>query len=543
MTNPVVTTYGIASLAAILCTADKSIGAGLFREAIADLNNVPDDIFRDSGKVLPVATFSGLWKVVMGPGAKCDAALPQPSDHAREKRESERRQASAFLEQAKFTDDYDRAAQLAMAALETGDPYQLDVASITGFLIQFRVPAPELADDVFERAIAFATEGLVPNVDALADLGNYLFLAPAFVGKSEPVLNRTTYTVSGSSFSNWQGDHDNTNPDMVTAYIGAVADLFSNNANAASLDPVAAYATVFQLLPKARDLTLGDADTLQKVLDQMQTQYPSAAAAVEARLGAEPPSVANQSTFAHLMAQIRAAIAAGQFAQARDLLADVDGVTTRSQIGSLIDFSEAAYAIRGKDSDRVLALAGRLSGGVKRSLLFAGVAATAANRLTAIMALHLGMKDAELLSYEQRIAFLSALAASSLQADRDEAQAVLNLLISSSNDDATSPRKSRFDPKDSGPFDSRRVLFGSGGFIETVQAAHGRQNFSLKVTGVSAYSLEAFIAQAKAMDFMQLEATVEGLHNELQLTRAYLALAQLRLKAAKAGSGPGGREK
>jgi hypothetical protein len=536
MTNPVAVTYGIASLAAILCPVDKPLGADLFREAVSDLNNTPDDMFRDSGKVLPVATFSGLWKLVMGPGAKCDATLPQPSDHAREKREAERRQAASFLAQAKFTDDYDRAAQLAQAALEAGDPSQLDIASITGFLIEFRVPAPELADDVFERAIAFATEAEIPNIGALADLGNYLFLAPAFVGKSEPVLNRTTYSVNGSTFSNWQGDHDNVNPDMVTAYIGAVADLLSNNAIAASFDPVAAYATAFQLLPKAQDLALGDADTLQKVLQQMQAQYSSAAAAVEARLGAEPPAVPNQSNFARSMARIRAALAAGRFAEARDLLTEVDGVPTRSQIAALIDFSEAAHAMRGKDSDHAMDLAGKLPGGVKRSLLYAGIVATAANRLTAIMALHLGLKDAELLSYEQRMALLPAFAAACMAVDRDETQGVLNQLIASSNDASTTPRKSRFDPKDTRAFDGARVLFGPGGFQETVQSARGRQNFSLKVTGVSAFSLESFIAQAKSMDFMQLEATVEGLRNELQLTKAYLALARLRLKMAKSVS-------
>ena len=57
-----------------------------------------------------------------------------------------------------------------------------------------------------------------------------------------------------------------------------------------------------------------------------------------------------------------------------------------------------------------------------------------------------------------------------------------------------------------------------------------RQNFTLRVTGVTAFSLEAFIAQAKHADFLRLVATVEGLHNEVQLIKGYLALAALRLK-------------
>lgn len=534
MTNPVLTTYGVASLAAIVCPFDTGLGSDFFREAVADLNNIPDDIFHNSGKVLPVATFSGLWKVVMGQGMKCDATLPQPNDHARAKRESERREAASFLDQAKVTDDYDRAAQLAQAALEAGDPYELDIGSITAFLIQFRVPAPDLADDVFQRAIAFTLEAQIPNIDALADLGNYLFVAPPFAGKSEPVLNRTTYTVNGSTFSNWQGEHDNTNPDMAAAYIGAVADLLLNNPAAAQLDPVAAYATAYQLLPKARGLALGDADDLEKVLAQMEAQNPSAAAAVGATLGAQPASVSNQSRFALLVNRIRAAISAGRFEQAREILPDVDGVTVRSQIGTFIDFSEAAYAIRGKNADRAMNLAGRLPDGVKRALLYAGIVATAADRLTAIFALHLGLKDADLLSYEQRMALLPALAAAASAVDRDETQAVLSLLIASANGANTMPRKSRFNPKDSVSFDGNRILFGPGGFQEVIQGAQGRQSFPLKVTGVNAFSLEQFIAQEKGEDLMRLEATVETLHNELQLTKAYLALAQLRLKLAKA---------
>jgi len=534
MTNAVVIGYGIASLGAIACPFDKSLGADLFREAVADLNNVPDGMFHDSPKVLPVATFSGLWKLTMGPGMKCDATLPQPNDRAREKRASERREAASFLSQAQATGDDDRAAQLVQAALETGDPYQLDIAAITAFLIQLRVRAPDLADDLFERGIAFALEAEVPNIDALADLGNYLFLAPPFVGKSEPVLNRTTYTVSGTAFWNWQGEHDNTNPDLVTAYIGAVAGLLANNAAAANVDPVAAYALAYQLLPKARDLGLVDADDLEKFLTQAGAQNSSAAVGVGAALGGQPASVSNQSKFARSIAQIKAAISAGRFEQARDILTGVDGVTVRSQIGSVIDFAEGAYAIRGKDSDRAMALAGKLPGGVKRALLYAGVVATAANRLTAIFALHLGLKDADLLSYEQRMALLPALAAAARPVDRDETQAVLSLLIASINDASTTPRKSRFDPKYSLPFDGPRVVFGPGGFQEAIQGAQGRASFPLKVTGVNAFSLEQFIGQAKSEDFMRLEASVGTLRNEFQLTKGYLALAKLRLKLAKA---------
>jgi hypothetical protein len=532
MTNPVVTAYGIASLGAIVCPADQSLGADLFEEAVADLNAIPDSVFHDSLKVLPVATFSGLWKVVVGPGMKCDPALSQPNDGARAKREFERREAASFLEQAKLADNYDRAAQLAQAALETADPNSLDVGSFTSFLIHFRVPAPDLADDLFQRAIAFTMESQIPSVDALAELGNYLFEAPQYVGKSEPMLDRVTSTVNGAAFSNLQGLRDEANPDLVTAYIGAVSDLLSGNSVAANVDPVSAYATAYQLLSKARSLTLDSADSLEKVVSQLEAQNSGVAAAVQAKL--ESSAAPSPSKFGRLMAQIRAAMSAGRFADARDILTEVDGVTVRSLIGSSIDFYEAAYSMRAKDADRTMALAGRLPPGAKRALVYAGVVATSGNRLTAIFALHLGLKDADLLSYEQRMALLPALATAASGVDRDETQAVLSSIVSSQNDANTSPRKSRFDPRSSLAFDGPRILCGPGGFQESIQGAQGRVTFPLQVTGAAAFSLQDFIAQAKNVDFMRLEATVEGLHNELHLTRAYLALALLRLKTAKA---------
>lgn len=535
MTNPVVTAYGIASLGAIACPADQALGSELFHEALADLNAIPDGAFHDSPKVLPVATFSGLFKIVVGQGVKCDPDLPQPNDHAKAKRDAERHEAAQFLAQAKMVDDYDRAAQLAQAALEAGDPYELDITSITAYLIELRVKAPDLSDDLFQRAIAFAMEAQVPSIDALADLGNYLFEAPEFVGKSEPMLNRDTYFVNGAAFTNQQGLRDEANPDLVPIYIDAVMNLLANNAAAANADPVASYATAFQLLSKARDLELGDADTLQKVVGALEDQNSSVAAGVQAKLGSSSERAASQSKFARLLAQIRADMTAGRFSDAREILAEVDGVTVRSLIGQMIDFGEAAYSIRGKDSDRTMVLAGRVPGGVKRALLYAGVVATSSNPLTAIFALHLGLKDADLLSYEQRIAVLPTLATAASTVDRDETQAVLSAMIAAANGANTSPRRTKFDPRSPFAFDGPRVLRGPSGFQESIQGEQGRATFPLKVTGASAFSLEDFIAQAKNVDFMRLEASVESLHGELPLTRAYLALARLRLKVAKTG--------
>src|SRR5258708_5401995 len=65
MANPVVRIYGTASLARTVCPVDPSAASGLYRDAIASLFNLVDDAFTESSTtVLPVGSFSGLWKYV-----------------------------------------------------------------------------------------------------------------------------------------------------------------------------------------------------------------------------------------------------------------------------------------------------------------------------------------------------------------------------------------------------------------------------------------------------------------------------------------------
>jgi hypothetical protein len=143
-----------------------------------------------------------------------------------------------------------------------------------------------------------------------------------------------------------------------------------------------------------------------------------------------------------------------------------------------------------------------------------------------------------LLSYEQRMALLSALAAAAIPVDSVEGQAALSLLITSYNDANSTPRKTRFRPSDTGAFDGPRIVFGPAGFTEVVRAGSRQESFRLTVPGVGAFSLEAFIAQAKDVDFMRLNAAVAGLRNEVQLAKAYVAMAKLRLKMAKINTEP-----
>src|SRR5689334_19265509 len=93
MSNPVVRVHGTASLARVVCPADSSAASGLYRDAIASLFNLPDGAFGERGTtVLPVASFSGLWKYVIPAALKCDPALSSIAENrrARERMAAER---------------------------------------------------------------------------------------------------------------------------------------------------------------------------------------------------------------------------------------------------------------------------------------------------------------------------------------------------------------------------------------------------------------------------------------------------------------------
>src|SRR5437660_8959911 len=101
MANPVVRTYGTSSLARVVCPVDQSAASSLYRDAIAGLFNVSSGAFGERGTtVLPVASYSGLWKSVIPAALKCDPGLAAVAENqrARERIAAERAGANATLQ-------------------------------------------------------------------------------------------------------------------------------------------------------------------------------------------------------------------------------------------------------------------------------------------------------------------------------------------------------------------------------------------------------------------------------------------------------------
>jgi hypothetical protein len=119
---------------------------------------------------------------------------------------------------------------------------------------------------------------------------------------------------------------------------------------------------------------------------------------------------------------------------------------TRSQLATLIAFGEAVRAIEAHN-DQVLVLANLLRGGIKRSLLYAGITANTTRLDLALQEAPLATKDIAPLPAEQRVQLLSALAAALARIDTQNAMATLDLLVRACNDVYVNPRRGKFDPR------------------------------------------------------------------------------------------------
>jgi hypothetical protein len=231
-------------------------------------------------------------------------------------------------------------------------------------------------------------------------------------------------------------------------------------------------------------------------------------------------------------------VALKQFGEARDLLKSVDDLPVRSQVGPLIDFAESAAALEKRDVQWSFTLANTLRGGVKRTLLYAGLAAAARDRGEALGYVSLGLHDMEILPAEQRMLVTAALSGAVLGVDADSGFSALNLFVKAANDAYDRPRQGRFDPqvfrkqaaasKATTFSDSSLILANSRCLCEVIDSGGGRHNFTLKAPGVQATQLTGVLRNAKGVDTGRVEAILLALKDETLMASGLNALAALR---------------
>ena len=459
MSNPVVRVHGTASVARLVCPLDPVAASGIYQESIKTLFNIPASAFSEkSTTVLPVASFSGLWKYVVPEALKCDPNLASAAQNqnARERLDRERAAANGQIAKAYSmldnsldkADMLDRAAQVALGGLEAGDPDTFDMATFSLLLSRLNERAPDLADDLFIRGVDFVMAATVPAPNGLQDLAKFLFTSPKAQDKPEEEQPGSNFKAGGITVEDLTSTRVSANPENIEALIEATLKLLTYP-NSVSRNPTVAYALPYQLLPRARDLMPDRVPDFEKAMAQLETDNPGVASRVQAGLGAaqnpDPESGDPAVRNFWLVGQIQSALASGQFDRARQLLTRVDDPPVRGQISALIAFAEAAHAVESK-SDQALGMANLLKPGIKRSLLYLAIIATPPHRDTPMQMLPLASKDIEPLPAEQRVRLLSALSAALVRTDVDAALNVFNQLIAAYNDVRANPRRGKFDP-------------------------------------------------------------------------------------------------
>jgi hypothetical protein len=543
--DPVVATYALGRLAQTVCAKDPVAGAELFRNSLIRLRSLTPAAFGSARHKLPVPSFTTLWKTLTTAAAKCSPDLQQLADaeHAKAKMLEERQQASENLGQAMslLTSDPDRAAQLARTAMAASDPIALDIPTLTFFFSNLRDRAGDVADELFPNVLNFIASASQPSPGRLLELGKYLFTAPRCRELPDVQQASETYTVGSTSIANFAANRKSANSDDIRQYIEAALKVLTAT-NDSYYDPVTAYAIAFQMLPKAEDVAPDLVDKLREALVPIVQLAGSGVGQVQAAIGgsqgADAEGGEGPRNRDRLVRRVLAATGMRKFTEARDLLKSVDDLPVRSQVGPLIDFAEAAAALENKDVQWSFTLANSLRGGVKRALLYAGLAAAARDRGQALGYVALGLRDTELLPAEQRMLTTAGLAGAMLRVDADNGLSALNLFVKAANDAYSSPREGRFDPqvirrhsplsKATTFTDSSLILANSRCLCEAIDTGLGRHNFALKVPGLQQTELTAVVRNASGVDTERLEAILLALRDETLKAAGLNALAALR---------------
>lgn len=533
--NTVVSVHSLVRLAALTCKYDQNAATGMFRQAASRMGSIPSQIFTDEQTPrLPVASFTTLSKMTMAAAKACDPSLPGVLDtEAFERRRKEERQyaTNSVVSQAmnRYDTDPDRSAQLVDFVLEAGDPGAIDFGQVELFLARLRDRSPELGDDVFRHALETVVSAPSPGTADLGELGKYLFVdASNWPQPDDRNLSRSV-AIGNTTIYDFRRVRMSANPELVTAYIGALQRMveqaltpqFANPMATIRYDATAAYAVAIQVAKHARDLELSSADTITQLLPRI---YTNTAAQVESTIGTlTPDPQADIATDRNRrVREIFSGIRRGKFDDARREMNGIGDIPTTRQIAPLIDFAEA------KNPNLVQ------PGGVKRAMMYAGSVRKSGDEGF----ISLGTREAQSLPAEFRAAMLSALAVAIFEANKpDRAYIALSDTVKALNDARTAPRRARFDPRairgaegnaSGAGTDVSAIPWGENRFYQVIDTGTARFNYELSVPGVTTFSLADALKRGEALDPQRLESLIQSLRDEAKQADAYLAIAELR---------------
>jgi hypothetical protein len=542
VSNPVVSIHSLARLGQLTCEQDRSAAAGMFRQAIIRINTIPADIFFDDKvPLLPISSFSGLWRMVATDAVKCEPglALLINTPAFEQRRNDERQRATnSLIARAtnRFPDDPERAAQLMDLLLTAGDPGAMDYDALELFLAQLRDRAPELGDQVFGKAVDTVVTAPIPSADALNLLGKYLFVDPGQWHLPDVRNLFKELPVGGSTLFDFRRLRSSASPEAVGLFVQALVRLTGSTVR---YDTTIAYGLAFQTLMHARELELAVAGDLERLLPQLAAYSNAAVAAAVG--GTVPDPDGETSRRSQRVREVLTAVARKRFADARVRLSAVADAATTRQLEPVVDFAEAAAAITAGELQRAVQLTNSIQpGGVKRSLLYAGIVTVADPRIGDGL-LGLATKDTNDLPSEFRAAMFCALSVALLDRNPDGVLSMLQDAVVALNAARVAPRQARFDPR------RTRSTTGSAPgagattdvvgipqavhrFFELIDTGQNRHNYELVVPGVALFTLPEVILRAQTIDPQRLEVLASGLRDANKQAEALLAVAQLRFK-------------
>lgn len=535
MRDPVVGAYGMARVAALVCAHDRAVAAALFQETARRLDTIAIRAFIDPRDPLPIASFTALHKLARGAAVQCDAALAADfdTDRAMARLRDERRQANDMLDRAAnlLEDIPGRAMQLAQGAMGASDPVSLDVADLTLLLSKLRDRAADLADELFADALDFIVSARDPSPAALMELAKYVFVSTDLWKEPDREQRSDVREVSGTQVVDLTRIRKSASPDDATAFAEAVLKVVKVT-ESRNYNLTAASALVRQML-RRRDVSPETMDELKQAYTELASRSDSNMAEIHSALGIPQPNLTGIETVVYEGVEgVFAAIGQKRFAEARQLAKYVQNTATRGQAMAAVDFLEAADAIGRRDLAWANTLANGLDAGVKRVLLYGGIAASSPDREGAFGVIQLALRDIAELPSEYRMFTLAACGSAVVKVDPDTALAILGQYITAANDAFAQPWRGRRGTQQyfAGVPIRAAILFNRRGLAEAISAPANRHRYVLRVPGATAFTLPDFLRAAKTLDHARLEAAVLSLKGETPQADGLIALAELRLR-------------
>jgi hypothetical protein len=522
----------VARFADLLWDDDAEYARGLFKQAVDICTATEGDTRRAEADALTRAR-SEVISLIAKRDAKLAKRLTEARNEAGESGGTDNVRANIKTALDLLKTQPDKSVDFAQRSLNSGLP-----PGITSYLIMLRLKNEKAANALFLRALGQLVAAPAVDVEALMELGTYVFTSPQIL--ADPAAAPDTMRMVG--VQRWlvydiTADRPGVPPEVIDAYLRAAVSVMTRPDLTADQKPQL-YAFARLLLPKAQKFDpemiayLGTAQgsladsvpaelTQEAAYKNFEATTPKSADDAITQIEKEPSGQVRDAKYLALVSDYWYA---GDFAQARTLADKISDADARAKLRTVIDFKEAANLLeRGKNISEVERVADGLPQGAERAILWLAIAHSFSaagdygRASTAVQKALAASTDAD----DTRQPFLTLDAAAELAPfDQVDARARLTEAVKQFNSRSGQ--------------ESAEVLWE-----RRVDAGPLWRYFPLGAKGVR-LDLQGNLVPLLKADRENTIAAATGLKEEKQLSQALLAIASELLKssprpAAKAG--------